>query len=114
MAKTTDYPLFVQWYKTMDWILDKTEKMPVSTRFSMANRMAAMAIENIEYIIEAIYSRNRKTQLHKTNMNIEKLRVLFRLAHDRQYISGKQYVYISEKLNEAGKMTGGWLKQCEG
>ena len=53
MAKTNDYPLFVQWYKTMDWILDKCEKMPVNTRFTIANRIASMAIENIELITDA-------------------------------------------------------------
>ncbi len=112
MARTTDYPLFEQWYKTMDWILDKTEKMPVSTRFSVANRIAAMAIDNIELITDAIYQKQKNESLEKINRNIEKLRILFRLCNDRHYISEKQYAFISQELNTSGKMVGGWLKKC--
>jgi hypothetical protein len=42
---------------------------------------------------------------------MEKQRVLFRIAHDRRYISTRQYEYIAKAIDEAGKMTGGWRKQ---
>ena len=110
MTKNKNYPLFANWFSLTDWILDKTEKIPVKVRFSIANRMANYAIDNVELIIEAIYSKNKVQLLKKVNMNIEKLRVLFRICYNRRYISEKQYRYIAEKLNENGKMCGGWLK----
>ena len=108
MSKT--YPLFEHWYKALDWILSSVEKFPRNARFSLASRIAELALEAMELIIEAIYSKNRAIVLDKLNLNFEKLRVLFRIAHDRKYISVRQYEYISRIINEAGKMTGGWRK----
>jgi hypothetical protein len=114
MAKADNYPLFMHWYKTMDYILDRTEKMPKHTRYSLNNRIASLSIDVIELITETIYSKSKAAYLRKINLHLEKLRILFRLCKDRHYISLKQYEYISGQLNEAGKMCGGWLKKCEG
>jgi len=113
MAQLNDFPLFVHWYKTLDYILERCEKMPVNTRFTIANRIATLAVENIEYITDAIYRKEKRIYLENMNRNLEKLRILFRLCHDRRYISTQQYGYISEQLNESGKMVGGWLKTCK-
>jgi|SRR6056297_2009115 len=113
MAKVNEYPLFEQWYNTLNWILDKVEKMPKSTRYSINNRIANLAVDIIEMITEAIYTKQKKHILHNINLHLEKLRIFFRLCKDRRYISVKQYLYISTQLQEAGKMTGGWLKQCK-
>lgn len=108
---THDYPLFVHWQQTLDWILDTTERFPQKVRFTLANRMADLSLDILEGIVEAVYQRDRGAILRKINLNLEKLRVLFRLCFQRRYISAKQFEYISQQLNEAGKMTGGWLKQ---
>ncbi len=81
------YPLFEHWYKTLDWILSCVEKFPKNVRFSLASRMADLALGAMELIIEAIYSKDRVNILNDLNLNFEKLRVLFRISHDRQYIS---------------------------
>jgi hypothetical protein len=106
-----DYPLFVHWYRNLDWILSTVEKFPKNTRFTLATKIANAALETMELIIEAIYTKERLHILDKINLYMEKLRVLFRIAHDRRYISTRQYEYISSAINEAGRMTGGWTKQ---
>lgn len=106
-----DYPLFVHWYQTLDWILSTVENFPKKARFSLASRLADIAIDTIELIIEAIYTKDRRHILDRINLYMEKQRVLFRIAHDRKYISMRQYEYISKAIDEAGKMAGGWRKQ---
>jgi len=108
---TEDYPLYVHWYKSLGWIMDCVERLPKKVRFSLATRITDLSLEVLELIIEAIYQKERVMTLKKINLNIEKLRVLFRFCFERQYLSIKQYEYISRELNEAGKMTGGWIKQ---
>ncbi len=49
--------------------------------------------------------------LKQANLNIEKLRMFFRISYSRKYISVRQYEYISRELNEIGAMIGGWIKQ---
>lgn len=106
-----DYPLFVHWYQTLDWILATVEHFPRNARFSLASRLAAMAIETMELIVEAIYTKHRLGLLNRLNLTLEKQRVLFRIACDRRYISIKQHEYIGRALEEAGQMVGGWIKK---
>ena len=68
----------------------------------------------LEAIIEAIYTKDRLYILRNINVYIEKLRVLFRISYERRYISERQYRFIAGELDDCGKMTGGWMKQCGG
>lgn len=106
-----DYPLFVHWYKTLDWILSAAENFPKSARFSLASRITGSALDTIELIIDAIYTRDRLHILDQVNLHLEKQRVLFRIAHDRRYISTRQYEHIARAIDDAGRMAGGWRKQ---
>ena len=107
-----EYPIFIKWYKTLDLILDKCEKYPKSVRFTFSSRIANISLDTLEQIIEVIYSKNRIPLLQKVNLNLEKLRVLFRISFERHYLSEKQYEYIATEINETGKMAGGWIKIC--
>tara|TARA_B100001971_G_C17968067_1_gene420893 strand:+ start:345 stop:680 length:336 start_codon:yes stop_codon:yes gene_type:complete len=105
-----NYPIFVKWIDTLDWILDRTEKFPKSVRFTFSSRIAQHSLDVLEGIVEAIYTKDRKHVLEKLNLYIEKLRVLFRISFKRRYLSSAQFEYISLQLNETGRMVGGWKK----
>ena len=105
-----DYPLFMKWTKIMDWILDTIERFPKNTKFTLGDRIINHSLDIMETIIEAIYTKKRKDLLSHLNLAIEKLRVLFRICHQRKLISNRQYEFISLELNEAGQMVGGWIK----
>jgi four helix bundle protein len=107
-------PLFVLWYDFSKWLLNKTEKFPKKIRFSLSNRIDNLALDIIENISEARYSRNKIEALKRIDLSMEKLRVLLRMCHDLAYLDHKGYEYASRKINEAGKMVGGWRKQQAG
>jgi hypothetical protein len=107
-----DYPIFVHWYQTVDWILATVERFPKSARFSLASRLADAALETMELIVEAIYTTHRLRLLDRMNLLLEQQRVLFRIAHDRKYLSVKQHEYVANALEESGRMVGGWRKDC--
>ncbi len=107
---TDNYPLYAHWYKTLNWILDSAERMPKKVRFSIASRITDLSLQILELIVEAIYLKQRQSSLTAINVALEKLRVLYRLSYERRYLSSSQYEFISNALNDAGKMTGGWLK----
>jgi hypothetical protein len=113
MKMINDYPILSHWYKTLDWILNRTEKMPKHSRYSFNNRIASSSLDVLELLIETVYSKERKVILSKINLILEKLRFLFRICFDRRYISASQYRYISEQIDTAGRMCGGWMKSCE-
>lgn len=104
--------LLEHWYKTTDWILDKCDRFPKHTRFTIAGRLAALALDTLERITEAAYSKEKRALLTQVNLLLEKQRLLFRLCHDRRYLSPAQYEFIQSEINTAGRMCGGWLKSC--
>ena len=106
-----DFPLFVKWFDATDWIMEKVEKSPKSVRFTISSRISNMTLDVMEGIIEAIYTKDRVYILDKINLYIEKLRVMFRISYKRRYLSRHQYEYVSEILEETGKMIGGWKKK---
>ena len=103
-----DPPLFVLWYDFLNWLLQKNENMPKNIRFTLTSRIDNLALDIIEGIIEARYSRQKREILQRVDLNLEKMRVLMRICQDRQYLDHKGYEYASKHINEAGKMVGGW------
>jgi hypothetical protein len=108
--KNLEYPVFAKWYETVDWILTRCEGFPKDVRFTISNRISNLALDVLERITEAIYTKNRTSILRAINLMLEKLRILFRLCFDRRYLSFSQYEHVSKAINETGKMVGGWTQ----
>lgn len=71
-------------------------------------------LEAMERIITARYdTRARSNELRALNLILEKLRVLWRIVHARQWISAQQLLYVERCLDEIGRMAGAWLKAGE-
>ena len=90
--------------------MDTVERFPRTARFTLGDRLVNSSLNLIELITDAIYTRERGPLLNRVNQELERQRVLFRIAHDRRYLSIAQYEHIAKALDEAGRMTGGWLK----
>lgn len=103
--------LFVLWYDFSKWLFEKTEKFPKKVRFLFSDRINNLALDIIEGIVEAQYSRCKLDMLRHIDLNMEKLRVLLRMSYDLRYLDHNGYEFASRKLSEAGRMVGGWRKQ---
>ena len=84
------------------------EKFPRSQKFTLGDRTVNLALDTLELLIEATYTRDRLVLLRKANVQLEKLRFMIRLCHDFKSLSSKQYNYISGEINEVGKL------RCDG
>ncbi len=107
------YPLYEHWFKTTDWILDKCDRLPKHTRFTIAGRIVNLALDTLELLTDALYSSQKKAILLQINLNLEKLRLLFRLCFERKYLHLSQYEFVQNEINTAGRMVGGWIKSCK-
>jgi len=106
-----DLPVFVKWSEILKWILLTTEKFPKKSRFTFSTRIDNLSLDIVEQLIEARYSsETRKKSLNQCNLNLEKLRILFRFAYELKFISEKQYEFITREINNVGSMIGGWIK----
>lgn len=107
----TDAPeLFVHWEAFTGWLLSHTEQFPKRLRFTLTNRIDNLALDVYEGIVEVRYQRDRVRQLERLNLDLEKLRLLLRLAHRRQVIDTRSFRYACEAIDTAGRMVGGWLR----
>ena len=109
-----DYPLYVKWRYITEYLLDICGKFPKNARFNLADRIINISLDVMERIIEAIYAGEKTGILKKANLQMEKIRALLQIVLNKKYISTGQYGHISEEINEAGKMLGGWTKSCRG
>ncbi|MBT6757603.1 MAG: diversity-generating retroelement protein Avd, partial [Candidatus Jacksonbacteria bacterium] len=100
-------------YDLILYMIPQLEKYPRSQKFLLADRMETGLLDILDHLLRAYYGEKsvKKDQLIETNLCLEQLRFLIRLSHDLKFLSHKKYGIMSEKVNEIGKMTGGWLKK---
>lgn len=97
------------------WTFDRTAAIPKSQRFSFGQRLDGLTLDALMLVVKARFaSTGGKSQhLRDLNLILEQLRVLWRLVQDRRWISQQQLLFVNERIDEAGRMAGGWLKQAE-
>lgn len=98
-------------YDLILWYSHKTVNYPKTYKYNLGERVNCLFFDILENIIEAQYNTKKKSYfLRNANINLEKLRFMFRLSKDLQCITLKDYEHASRELNEIGKMVGGWEK----
>ncbi|MBI2026648.1 MAG: diversity-generating retroelement protein Avd [Deltaproteobacteria bacterium] len=110
IERHSELPIFVLWMDFLKWLLCQTEKFPKKSRFTFSNRIDNMALDIVEQIIEARYSKSKFLILRQINIKLEKFRILFRISYESRFLSFESYKYGIKKINEVGQMLGGWLK----
>lgn len=111
MSKRTDYPLFNHWIKTLDWLMELCARLPKYIRPILIERILGHSLDIAELLTQAIYSKERIPILRQVNQKLALLRILMRICHRRKWLSTRQYHFISQEIDTAGRMLGGWLKQ---
>jgi len=111
MTRPDELPIFTRWMQFLEWLLPATEKFPKRVRFTFADRINNLALDIAEDLVEARYSRDKQPLLRRINLRLEKLRILLRLCHRMKYLPHQGYEHAARKLNEVGRMLGGWMKQ---
>ncbi len=106
-------PIYTVLTEIVGWTLDRTADLPESSRFTFGQRLDNRTLDALELTIRATFSppARKRAMLEELNLLLEQLRVLWRLCQDRGWVSRQQLVFIVGKIDEAGRMTGGWLKQ---
>ncbi len=106
--------IILKMFELIKYSIPLLEKLPRTQKFVLGDRMEVKMLEIQEQLIAAYYTKNNKSALlHNVNISLEQLRYLIRLVHEMRYISTEKYGVISEKVNEIGKMCGGWIKSLQ-
>jgi len=101
-------------YDLTIWLFQKAEHLPSAHRVILGDRLIQSALDLLLLLVRAAYlparSARKAELLDRAALETNTLRYLVRLAKDLRLISIDSYTYASEKLEEVGRMTGGWRK----
>jgi hypothetical protein len=97
-------------YQFLTWLMPTIEKFPRSHKFTIGDRIETAALDVLEMLIEATYTKDRLQRLQQANLGIEKLRFLLRLAADLKLLDQRRYEHAARVLDETGRLIGGWTK----
>jgi len=102
-------PIFSKTYDLILWLLNHTEKFPRSERFRTAKRIEDTAFCFYDWLVRAARSADKQPMLEEADRELQRLRFLLRLSHDRNLTSQGQYTHASKLVVEIGKLLGGWI-----
>ena len=88
---------------------------PKDSKYTLGAKVDSLFLEVIEGVIRASISDKleKLISLKKTSVKLDLLKFFLQLTWEIKALDNKKYVKLSEKLNEIGKMLGGWIKSLK-
>lgn len=106
-----DLILFQKMYDLIKYSFPVLNNFPKSQKFVLAQQIENTFLKMIDLIVTANKLASKKRALFLLDVELEKARVLVRLAVDLRYINIARYGIFCEKLSEIGRLIGGWTKK---
>jgi hypothetical protein len=88
-------PVLESTYQFLLWLLPAVEKLPRSYKFSLGDRIVATALNLLDGLIAAAFTRRRGPLLAQANLDIDRLRYMFRLSADLRLIDLRRYEHAA-------------------
>ncbi|MFM9951379.1 MAG: diversity-generating retroelement protein Avd [Saprospiraceae bacterium] len=112
---TSNETIIQKAYDLLKYTIPVLEKFPRNQKFTLADRIQDALSELLEELIRAYYAPMsiKKEKLQNINVRLEILRHYFRLCYDIGLYNSLKYKDFAERLDEIGRMTGGWLKSLK-
>lgn len=107
-----DLKIFVKAYDLLQYLHKEIAKFPKSEKPALGRRIYDSLLQILEFIITANEETIKGPYLKKASVELEKLRIFIRLANDFHLISIKTYGIICKRIDEIGRMLGGWIRVC--
>ncbi len=107
-----DTPIVQKMYDFYRDFYNLASTMPKQDRHALGEKIQKTSIELIELLVYAS-RKDRKSKfyfLEEAAAKLDLLKLLLRLGEDIQSIPTKRYIALSEKLQEIGRMLGGWIR----
>jgi len=88
---------------------------PKTERFGIGQKIESTFLDILEYSFTSVYlsPEPKIILLSKTIAKLDTLKFFSQLAWESKLIPNEKYAEFSEKLEEIGKMLGGWKKGLE-
>ncbi len=112
-SATEEFGLVHKLYELYKLIHLDTAKFPKTEKHALGEVLKTRLLQMIEGVWEAnaLPLAERLVRLEKIQRTLDLLKLFIRLVHDLGIYQTKGYLYRQERLQEIGRMLGGWKKQ---
>jgi hypothetical protein len=112
MAQYSHLPLYLKTYEFIKLVYRLTRQFPKEYKYSLGSEMQKIIWEVLDEIIKtnSLPNAEKKIGLEKISLLFDCFKIRFRLAYDLEILPVKKFVFAQERLEEIGKMIGGWQK----
>ena len=97
-------------YRFILWLVPVVDRFPRTRKFLLGDRLQTTALDVLERLIEATYTKRRSAHLANANLGLEKLRFLIRLARDLRCLDHRRYELAARSIDDTGRRVGAWRK----
>lgn len=97
-------------YRFLLWLVPAVDGFPRRQKFLLGDRIQRVALDVLESLVDATYTKQRASHLAQANLGIEKLRFLLRLAWDLRHLDARRYEHAARSLDDIGRKVGAWSK----
>jgi hypothetical protein len=88
-------------------------RFPKNQRFVLAQQIQNALLDAAKLITRANIEHDKRSTLIELDIVLDQARLLIRIAHDLNLLSHRHYGHMAMRLNEIGRLLGGWRKQQE-
>lgn len=94
---------------------DFLPNFPKTSRYTLGFKIDSLFIETTEAVVTASYLRSEQkiSFVLKASTKLDLLKFFLQVAWEIKALDNKKYILLSERLDEIGKMLGGWNKQIK-
>jgi len=92
-----------------------TQLFPKKDKYTLGQEINSLILEILELVFLTANSRveEKYNILQKASGKIDLLKILVRLAKEVKALDNKKYIQLQQKLQEIGKMIGGWIRSIK-
>ncbi len=85
---------------------------PKTSRYTLGEKINLLFIEVIEFafIASTLYKSKKLPYVQRAAVKLDTLKLFLQIAWEIKALDNKKFITLSDKLNETGKMFGGWLR----
>ena len=106
-----DMIVFHKTYEFIKWLHALLNNFPKSEKYTLAQKIENASLSVLEGVIKSNHDFDKAASIEATIVELDKLRVFFRLAKDLRFISFAQYEEGAKMIDEIGRLLGGWKKK---
>jgi len=108
----SDLIVFQKTYDFLLWVKPTVQRFAKVHKYGLGAELEKETLQLLRQIIRAnMFRTDKRRHIAECFVSYETVKIFIRLSKDYNLMSVRQYEFAATKLNEIGKLLGGWYKK---